>query len=79
MPSNRQIHMNIESTVSGIVLQVLVAPGDQIGIDQEVVIVESMKMEIPVVAEITGTVGEVLVTEGDTIEEGDVLVSLRIS
>ena len=71
--------MNIESTVSGIVLQVLVAPGDQIGIDQEVVIVESMKMEIPVVAEITGTVGEVLVTEGDTIEEGDVLVSLRIS
>ena len=71
--------MNIESTVSGIVLKVLVAPGDRIGTDQQVVIIESMKMEIPVVAEITGTVGEVLVTEGDTIEEGDVLVSLRIS
>jgi len=71
--------MNIESTVSGIVLQVLVAPGDPISIDQEVVLIESMKMEIPVVAEITGTVDEVLVQEGDTIEEGEVLVSLKIA
>jgi len=71
--------MNIESTVSGIVLKVLVAPGDQIGIDQEVVIIESMKMEIPVLAEITGTVDEVLVQDGDTIDEGEVLVSLKIT
>ena len=71
--------MNIESTVSGIVLRVLVAPGDQISVDQEVAIVESMKMEIPVVAEIEGTVDEVLVSEGDTIEEGDVLASLKAS
>ena len=71
--------MNIESTVSGIVLQVLVAPGDPISIDQEVAIIESMKMEIPVAAEIAGTVDEVLVLEGDTIEEGDVLVSLKIT
>ena len=68
--------MNIESTVSGIVLKVLVAAGDRIGIDQEVAIIESMKMEIPVVAETTGTVGEVFVQEGDTIEEGEALVSL---
>ena len=71
--------MNIESTVSGIVLQVLVAPGDPISIDQDVVLIESMKMEIPVVAEITGTVDEVLVQEGDTIDEGEVLVSLKIA
>ena len=71
--------MNIESTVSGTVLKVLVAPGDRIGIDQEVVIIESMKMEIPVLAEITGTVDEVLVLEGDTIEEGEVLVSLKLA
>ena len=71
--------MNIESTVSGIVLQVLVAPGDPISVDQEVVLIESMKMEIPVVAEITGTVDEVLVQEGDTIDEGEVLVSLKIA
>jgi acetyl-CoA carboxylase biotin carboxyl carrier protein len=65
--------MNIESTVSGIVLQVLVAPGDQIGIDQEVVIVESMKMEIPVVAPKAGTVKSITVNEGDAVTEGQVL------
>lgn len=69
--------MNIESTVSGIVLRVLVAPGEAVSIDQDVVIIESMKMEIPVAAEIAGTVDEVHVLEGDTIDEGDVLVSLK--
>ena len=69
--------MNIESTVSGTILQILVAPGDAISVDQEVAIIESMKMEIPVLAEIAGIVDEVLVFEGDTIEEGDVLASLE--
>jgi acetyl-CoA carboxylase biotin carboxyl carrier protein len=69
--------MNIESTVSGTVLQILVAPGDDIAIDQEVAIVESMKMEIPVAAEVEGTVDAIQVAEGDVIEEGDVLVSLK--
>ncbi len=69
--------MNIESTVSGTVLQILVAPGDEIAIDQEVAIVESMKMEIPVAAEIKGTVDAIHVAEADVIQEGDVLISLR--
>ncbi|MGD2141463.1 MAG: acetyl-CoA carboxylase biotin carboxyl carrier protein subunit [Burkholderiales bacterium] len=71
--------MNIESTVSGTVIRVFVQPGDEVRIDQEVAIIESMKMEIPVVAEIAGTVDEVLVQEGDTIEEGEMLVSLKIT
>lgn len=69
--------MNIESTVSGTVLQILVAPGDEIAIDQEVAIVESMKMEIPVAAEFKGTVDAIHVAETDVIQEGDVLISLR--
>jgi len=44
-----------------------VAPGDT------VVILESMKMEIPVLAESTGTVLELRVDEGDVVQEGDVL------
>ena len=68
--------MNIESTVSGTVIRVFVQPGDEVRIDQEVAIIESMKMEIPVVAEIEGRVNEILVVEGDTIEEGDALASL---
>ncbi len=72
-----ELLMKIESTVSGTILKILVAPGDSINADQEVVIIESMKMEIPVVAEIAGTVAEVIVLEGDTVEEGDVLASLK--
>ena len=60
-------------------MQVLVSPGEAVSADQEIAIIESMKMEIPVVAEIEGDVDAVLVAEGDTIEEGDVLVSLKVA
>ena len=69
--------MKIESTVSGTVLQILVAPGDEVAVDQEVVIVESMKMEIPIASETAGTVDAVLVAEADIVEEGAALISLR--
>jgi biotin carboxyl carrier protein len=42
------------------------------------VILESMKMEIPVLAEVTGTVGEVAVSVGDVITEGDVIAVIEI-
>ena len=69
--------MKIESTVSGTILQILIAPGDEIALDQEVVIVESMKMEIPIAAETAGTVDAILVAEGDVVEEGEVLIALK--
>ena len=69
--------MKIESTVSGTVLQILVAPGDKVAVDQEVMIVESMKMEIPIASETAGTVDSVLVAEGDIIQESDELVALK--
>jgi acetyl-CoA carboxylase biotin carboxyl carrier protein len=69
--------MQIESTVSGTVLQVLVAPGDEVSIDQEVMIIESMKMEIPIASETAGTVDAILVEAADVVEEGAVLISLR--
>ena len=59
------------------VLSLLVAAGDQVGAGQPVVIMESMKMEIPVLAEHGGTVTTVFVTEGDVVQEGDVMVELR--
>ena len=71
--------MKIESTVSGTVLQILVAPGDEIEIDQEVIMIESMKMEIPIASEFAGTVDAILIAEADVIEEGAVLISLRVS
>jgi len=69
--------MKIESTVSGTVLQILVAPGEEIAIDQEVMIIESMKMEIPIAAETAGTVDAILVEAADVVEEGAELISLK--
>jgi biotin carboxyl carrier protein len=58
------------------VLSVLVSAGDEVAPGQPVVIMESMKMEIPVLAEVGGAVATVFVTEGDVVQEGDVMVEL---
>jgi biotin carboxyl carrier protein len=58
------------------VLSLLVASGDRVEPGQAVVIMESMKMEIPVLAEYGGTVTTVSVAEGDVVQEGDVIVEL---
>lgn len=64
----------IIASMAGSVWKVLVKPGDQVEEDQDVVILESMKMEIPIVAEFDGTVKEVRVAEGEFVNEGDVIV-----
>jgi acetyl-CoA carboxylase biotin carboxyl carrier protein len=58
------------------VLSLLVTSGDTVEPGQPVVIMESMKMEIPVLAEHGGVVTAVSVTEGDVVQEGDVIVEL---
>jgi biotin carboxyl carrier protein len=58
------------------VWKVVVAPGQAVADGDTLVILESMKMEIPVLAETAGTVAEVSVGEGDVVQEGDVLVVL---
>lgn len=58
------------------VLRVLVAAGAPVAAGEAMVILESMKMEIPVLADAAGTVAEVCVAEGDVVHEGDVLVVL---
>jgi biotin carboxyl carrier protein len=58
------------------VLSVHVAPGDVVQSGDTVVLLESMKMEIPVLVERPGTVLEVHVDPGDVVQEGDVLVVL---
>jgi biotin carboxyl carrier protein len=58
------------------VLSVLVGDGEVITPGQPVVIMESMKMEIPVLAEHGGTVERVFVAQGDVVQEGDVMIEL---
>lgn len=55
---------------------VIVAVGDSVDVGDTLVILESMKMEIPVVVEAPGTVSEISVTPGDVVREGDVIAIL---
>jgi biotin carboxyl carrier protein len=55
------------------VLEVVVNEGDSIGEGDTLVLLESMKMEIPVLAEVAGTVTEVKVAVGDVIQAGDLI------
>ncbi|MCF8564490.1 acetyl-CoA carboxylase biotin carboxyl carrier protein subunit [Alicyclobacillus tolerans] len=66
----------VVASMAGTVLNVLVGPGDSVSTDQDVVVLESMKMEVPVAADQEGTVREVKVQQGDFVNEGDVLVEL---
>lgn len=59
------------------VWKVVVSEGDTVDEGDTLVILESMKMEIPVVAESAGVVREVTVTPGTVVQEGDVLVVLE--
>jgi acetyl-CoA carboxylase biotin carboxyl carrier protein len=61
------------------VWKVLVAPGDSVEAGQELMILESMKMEIPVSAPDDGTVVDVAVTEGASVADGDRLITLAPS
>jgi len=68
---------NVEAHITGTVWKVEVHVGDAIEEGDTVVILESMKMEMPVEAEDEGTVKEILVEEGQSVSEGDALVVLE--
>ena len=74
--SHPPMSANVEAHITGTVWKVEVAVGDQVDEGDTVVILESMKMEMPVEAEDPGTVTEIRCEEGQSVQEGDVLVVL---
>jgi biotin carboxyl carrier protein len=58
------------------VWKVMVAEGDTVADGDTLVILESMKMEIPVLAEVDGTVSKVAVEEGGLVQEGDLIAEI---
>jgi acetyl-CoA carboxylase biotin carboxyl carrier protein len=66
----------IKSEITGSVWKILKQPGDAVGDEDALMILESMKMEIPVLAEMEGTVVELRVKENDSVSEGQVLAVL---
>ncbi len=69
--------VEVEAHITGTVWKVEVAVGDQVSDGDTVVILESMKMEMPVEVEDDGTVAEIRCKEGQSVQEGDVLVVLE--
>ena len=66
----------VKAEMAATVWKVLVREGQEVVKDETLILLESMKMEVPVEAPEGGTVRQVLVNEGDVVQEGDVLVLL---
>ncbi|CDO02112.1 biotin/lipoyl attachment protein [Oceanobacillus picturae] len=69
--------MELKASMAGSVWKVNVALGDTVNEGQDVIILESMKMEIPIPAEKSGTLEILNVAEGDFVNEGDVLAVIE--
>ena len=67
----------VKATMAGNMWKIVVNVGDEVKAGEDVAILESMKMEIPITAETAGNVKEIKVNEGDFINEGDVIVVLE--
>ena len=68
---------DVEAHITGTVWKVEVEVGEEVADGDTVVILESMKMEMPVEVEDDGTVKEIRCKEGQSVQEGDVLVVLE--
>jgi acetyl-CoA carboxylase biotin carboxyl carrier protein len=68
---------DVEAHITGTVWKVEVAVGDTVVPGDAIIIIESMKMEMPVETEVGGTLVELLCVEGDAIAEGDVIARIQ--
>ncbi len=68
--------LSITSPMPGLVFKIVVSVGQQVAKDQQLIILEAMKMESPIHAPNAATVSAILVKEGDAVTEGQVLIQL---
>lgn len=69
--------MNIKTEIQAIIWKIVVEVGQEIEENQEVIILESMKMEIPINSNYKGKIKEILVKEGDIIDEEETVIILE--
>jgi biotin carboxyl carrier protein len=65
---------DVKAHITGVVFQITSKAGDKVAAGDPVIVLESMKMEIPVEATRAGVVREIKVAEGQTVQEGDTVV-----
>ena len=68
---------DVKAHITGVVFQITSKVGDSLAAGDPVIVLESMKMEIPVEAPRAGTVKAIMVTEGQTVQEGDTVAVLE--
>jgi len=69
--------VNVKSEIAGNVWKIQAKPGDKVEVEGEIVILESMKMEIPVLSPKAGVIREIRVNEGEAIDEGQLVAVLE--
>lgn len=67
----------VKSEITGSLWKIVKKPGEAVAEDDTLMILESMKMEIPIMAEAAGTLKEILVQEGDPVAEGQVVAVIE--
>jgi acetyl-CoA carboxylase biotin carboxyl carrier protein len=67
----------VRANMAGIILQVLVSVGDRVELGQDVVLLESMKMEVPISSESNGEVKEIKVDVGSFVSDGEILLEIE--
>ena len=68
---------DVKAHITGVVFQITSKAGDKVAAGDAVIVLESMKMEIPVEAPRAGVIREIRVAEGQTVQEGDIVVVLE--
>jgi pyruvate carboxylase subunit B len=67
----------IKAPMAGVVLRLLVRAGDKVKVDQPVAVLEAMKMENEIYSDENGTIAQIMVREGESVEEGRALIEVR--
>ncbi len=75
--AGREMATEVEAQIAGSVWKIEKGVGDTVAKEDVLIIIESMKMEIPVEAPCAGRIAEIRVAEGDSIEEGTVLATIE--
>ena len=77
-PYDGRMSHTVVAELDAAVMKVEVEVGQKVSAEDPVVILESMKMEIPVLADVAGSVSEIVVTAGDVVNDGDPLVVIKV-
>jgi propionyl-CoA carboxylase alpha chain len=67
----------VKAPLPGVILSIRCQPGDRVPIGRVLLTLEAMKMENEITAPAAGVVGRILVREGQTVEQGQILIELR--